>query len=238
MRLHTSRGLVAALIIILLWAVSLITALSLPFRGGLYFLAIPLVPIVMFLYTGLFITAHDAMHGVVVPGNRRLNDLIGSFCSIAYALFSFERLKTEHWKHHREPASAHDPDYHDGTHKGFFRWYLRFLGRYITWKQLLGMAIAFNVLKYGFGVSDFNLLALWVLPNILSTLQLFLFGTYLPHREPDSGYDDSHRARSSEYSEFISFLTCYHFGYHHEHHQFPSVPWWHLPSVRREVMAQ
>jgi beta-carotene ketolase (CrtW type) len=122
MRRHLSSGLPAALIIIVLWGATLAVALSIPFRGNLYLLALPLMPVVAFLYAGLFITAHDAMHAVVVPHNRQLNNLTGSFCSIAYALFSFERLKTEHWEHHRGPASAHDPDYHDGAHKGFFRW--------------------------------------------------------------------------------------------------------------------
>lgn len=237
MRRHTSIGLTAAFTIIVLWAVSLLGVLSIDFRGSLFLLAIPLIPLMTFLYTGLFITAHDAMHALVAPRNRILNNGIGTLCSIAYALFSFERLKTEHWKHHREPASDHDPDYHDGAHPGFFRWYLHFLARYVTWRQILGMAIAFNVLKYAFAVPDFNLIALWILPNLLSTLQLFLFGTYLPHREPEKGYDNPHRARSSNYSALLSFFSCYHFGYHYEHHRYPHVPWWDLPRVRHETRA-
>ena len=30
-----------------------------------------------FFYTGIFITAHDAMHGLVSPSYRKLNDAIG-----------------------------------------------------------------------------------------------------------------------------------------------------------------
>jgi fatty acid desaturase len=30
-----------------------------------------------FFYTGIFITAHDAMHGLVSPSYRKLNDVIG-----------------------------------------------------------------------------------------------------------------------------------------------------------------
>jgi beta-carotene ketolase (CrtW type) len=67
-------------------------ALKIPFRGNPYLLALPVVSVVTFLYTGLFITAHDAMHAGVVPRNRKPNNLIGSFRPIAHALFSFERL--------------------------------------------------------------------------------------------------------------------------------------------------
>lgn len=28
----------------------------------------------------------------------------------------------------------------------------------------------------------------------------------------------------------LSFLTCYYFGYHLEHHLYPNVPWWRLPE--------
>jgi beta-carotene ketolase (CrtW type) len=31
----------------------------------------------------------------------------------------------------------------------------------------------------------------------------------------------------------VSLLTCFHFGYHHEHHDTPWVPWWKLPAQRR-----
>jgi len=233
MQLFSHRGLFIALTIIVLWTAVLITSLSIRFEGVLFTLAIPLLLVTTFLYTGLFITAHDAMHGAVAPSKKRVNDLIGRLCSLAYALFSFAELRIEHWKHHREPASEHDPDYHDGQHSGLLPWYFRFLLRYVTWRQILGMAIVFNILKYCFNVPDFNLVFLWILPNVLSTFQLFYFGTYLPHREPCTGYDNPHRARSNDYSEILSFLTCYHFGYHYEHHQYSNVPWWDLPRVRR-----
>ena len=35
----------------------------------------------MHLYTGVFITAHDAIHGVVAPNNKRLNNIIGTLAT-------------------------------------------------------------------------------------------------------------------------------------------------------------
>jgi beta-carotene ketolase (CrtW type) len=189
-----------------------------------------------FLYTGLFITAHDAMHGIVAPQHKKLNNFIGALCVFLYALFSFQRLRNEHRKHHAQPASDSDPDYHDGAHRGFWAWYFHFMLTYVTWRQIAGMAIVFNVLLHTFKIPVANLLLFWIAPALLSTLQLFYFGTYLPHREPAGGYTNAHRARSNDFSALWSFLTCYHFGYHWEHHEHPYVPWWKLPAVRREIL--
>jgi len=53
------------------------------------------------LYMGLFVTAHDAMHGAVCGRRRRaLNDALGRACITCYAFFSYARLYEEHWRHH------------------------------------------------------------------------------------------------------------------------------------------
>ena len=187
-----------------------------------------------FLFTGLFITAHDAMHGAVCRHYRRLNHLLGIAAVCLYALFSYQKLWHKHWEHHRHVATPNeDPDFHDGEHKGFVRWYVNFLMNYIGWKQILGMALVFNVLHHLAHVSVPTLLLFWVVPSLLSTVQLFYFGTYLPHREPPHGYTNRHRSTTNNFNTLLSFLTCYHFGYHFEHHEFPAVPWWKLPSVHR-----
>jgi len=46
------------------------------------------------------------------------------------------------------------------------------------------------------------------------------------------GDDDPHHALSSNFPPWLSLLTCYHFGYHREHHEAPGVPWWRLPELR------
>lgn len=227
------NGLTAALTIIFLWLLSLIFLLSQDINQMSLWLIIPGMILQTFLYTGLFITAHDGMHGLVFPKNRKFNDFIGTSAVSLYALFSYNNLLTKHWEHHRNPASQQDPDFHDGVHPELFRWYFRFMSNYLTWKQVLGMAIIFNILLYLFGVHGTNLVLFWVVPSLLSTLQLFYFGTYLPHRELSEPYKDAHRARSNNYSVFWSFITCYHFGYHWEHHEYTHIAWWKLPRVRQ-----
>jgi beta-carotene/zeaxanthin 4-ketolase len=82
-----------------------------------------------------------------------------------------------------------------------------------------------------------NLLLFWVMPSLVSTVQLFLFGTYLPHREPLGGHLNRHRSNMNNWNVVWSFLSCYHFGYHYEHHDAPSTPWWKLPAVHRRATS-
>ena len=236
----TNRGLFIALGIIGLWGLSLSIFLRIGVENPSYAsaqISIALIPLGIlwqtFLYTGLFITAHDAMHGSVCPTYPRVNNVIGTIAVRLYALFSYRKLLEKHWAHHRTPASGRDPDFHDGVHSSFLAWYLRFMKEYLGWKQIVGMAVVFQIMAYVLGIPTLNLILFWVSPALLSTLQLFYFGTYLPHRTPEGGYDDPHRAQSNAYSTFWSFITCYHFGYHWEHHEYPDVPWWHLPAIRK-----
>jgi len=227
------KGLIIAIIIIATWALSLISFLTRDLNNFHPLLILLAIVWQIFLYTGLFITAHDAMHGAVFPGSRKINNAIGTFVVFVYALFSYKNLLNKHWDHHKYPASPKDPDFHDGIHKNFLQWYVHFIKNYISWKQILGIAIIFNVLLHLFHIPIQNLLLFWVTPSLLSTFQLFHFGTVLPHRETSEGYKDKHRARSVRLPVLLSFLTCYHFGgFHWEHHAYPNVAWWRLPATR------
>ena len=228
-------GLWRALALLGAWGVLLASTLSWPFEGQQWAWALVLVPLQTFLYTGIFITAHDAMHGIVYPPKQRVNDALGALAVLVYALFSYEAMRREHHGHHRHAGTQGDPDWHGGLRPGFMAWYVRFLRHYMTWRQLVGMALVFNALAHLGEIPQLRLVVFWVLPSILSTFQLFYFGTYLPHR--GDGFDDEHRARSNAYPEWLSMLTCYHFGYHWEHHAYPHCPWWRLPALRRALRA-
>lgn len=233
-------GVIPASIIILGWLGSLVALFGVDLSGSPWaalWIAAGMVWMT-FLSTGLFITAHDAMHGTVAPGSRRLNDAFGTVAVALYALFSYQKLHHKHHEHHAHPGKpGDDPDFHDGEHHSFWRWYLHFASGYVSWWQIAGMAIAFNVLSHVVGIPEPNLLVFWVVPALLSTLQLFYFGTYLPHRPPHAA-GDPHAARSNDYPVWLSFLTCYHFGYHHEHHERPGTPWWRLPAARRHLRTE
>lgn len=205
-------GWVSCLILLLTWRIS--------WQNPMMYLMILLQ---MHLYTGLFITAHDAMHGTV-SSSRKLNFIIGQICTALYAAFSFKKLYKKHHQHHRYVHSKLDPDYHNGN---FFPWYLKFLITYLSVWQILIMAIIFNVLKLWF--NEINLLMFWVLPSLLSTLQLFYFGTWLPHH---GLHDNPHHSRTQNRNHLIAFFTCYFFGYHYEHHDSPGTPWWLLWKMK------
>lgn len=232
------RGLFAAIIVVGIWFISLFFALTRDLNILTLWQMVILMIWLTFLYTGLFITAHDAMHGIVFPLNKQVNKSMGVITVSLYALFSYGTLLKKHREHHHNPGTDKDPDFHDGQHKGFWPWYFHFFFTYVGWWQMIGMAIVFNVLNHLFAFPPLNLLLFWVIPALLSTLQLFYFGTFLPHRELEEPFKDEHRARSNSFGIILSFLTCYHFGYHWEHHAYPFIPWWKLPSLRNKGKYQ
>lgn len=198
-----------------------------------------LAALLTWLYTGLFVTAHDAMHGLIAPRFPALNHTLGWICTRAYASFDYQLMLHAHWAHHRNPAEPGlDPDFHDGQNRSPAAWFAHFMLSYMTVRQLAAQGATFNLLWYC-GVPPLRLLCAWVAPSLLSAVQLFYFGTFLPHREPDiangvSAYADRHRARTpDDRSALWHFVTCFNFGLHHEHHLMPFVPWWRLPTVRR-----
>ncbi|WP_400191707.1 fatty acid desaturase [Hymenobacter sp. B81] len=227
------RGVAVALLIVLSWA-GLLTWLLGYYRPDWrtpwpYLLAL----VQTHLYTGLFITAHDAMHGVVSP-NRRLNNALGTLAAGLFAYNWFPRLLPRHHAHHRHVATPDDPDFHDGQHPHFLLWLLRFARNYITLTQVLLMALTFNVLKYFLPTA--NVIAFWMLPAVLATVQLFYFGTYLPHRgEHDP--DNAHKSGSQGRNHLWAFVSCYFFGYHYEHHDQPYLPWWRLWRAKQPKAA-
>jgi beta-carotene ketolase (CrtW type) len=228
-------GVVMAGTVMLLWLSSLIFLFSIDISQIPLFLIVLAVLWRAFLHTGLFITAHDAMHGTAFPQNRKVNDFIGSLAVQIYALLPYKTLLEKHKLHHHYPASAKDPDFCQQGQTNPFIWYVKFMKGYLAGKQtgvlFIGMAIIFCSLKWGLNISISNLLLFWVLPIVISSIQLFYFGIFLPHRRPKGGYSNRHRAKSIYYSVFWSFITCYHFGYHWEHHEFPYLPWYRLPSA-------
>ena len=224
-------GIAIASCIISLWIIDLIFLFSLHVSAVPVGLILPIVLWQTFISTGLFITAHDAIHGLVHPQNLKVNKLIGSFTVLLYGIFSYKELFQKHWLHHRYPASDRDPDFHNGKHKSLLGWYFYFMSRYCGWRQLIGLPAIFYALHYIFHIPKINLILFWILPCLLSSFQLFYFGTFMPHREPEAGYQYPHCAQTSKFSTFWSFVTCYHFGYHQEHHEYPHIPWWQLPRI-------
>lgn len=224
-----NKGVLFAGIILLLWSISLVLLLRLQidWSNPLVYLGIL---IQTHLYTGLFITAHDAMHGLV-SANRRVNHAIGWVSALLFSYNFYWRLFPKHHEHHRYVATEKDPDYHHSDN--FFIWYFSFARQYVNVWQILLMAITFNILKLFLPTE--NLIIFWMLPAILSTFQLFYFGTYLPHRGES---DNAHHSKSQAQNHLWAFISCYFFGYHYEHHDSPGTPWWKLWAEKEKQTAQ
>ncbi|RYF34903.1 MAG: hypothetical protein EOO38_29220 [Cytophagaceae bacterium] len=138
-----------------------------------------------------------------------------------------------HHAHHAHPVSAEDPDFTSDEQESFIRWLREFGLRYYGWREFLMMHIHVAVV-WSVGGELWKVFAYFAVPAWLSALQLFYFGTYLPHRTKNSpAHTNEHRARSNSMPSWLSLITCYHFGYHLEHHEHPNAPWWILPRVKR-----
>ncbi|HPN39726.1 MAG TPA: fatty acid desaturase [Melioribacteraceae bacterium] len=182
-----------------------------------------------YLYTGLFITAHDAMH-LTVSKNRKLNNVIGKISCFLFAGLSYSKLLKNHKLHHKYPGTEKDPDFYEKS-QNFFIWWFMFLKRYATILQIVIMAIVFNLLKIWF--DELKIWLFWVIPAILGTLQLFYFGTYVTHKYPHTDEMKPHNARTLKKNHFWAMISCYFFGYHYEHHASPGIPWWKLYLTKK-----
>ena len=221
-RNNSLTGVFVALAVIICWFVSLYSLLNWNFSWSNPLVYV-MILVQMHLYTGLFITAHDSMHHTI-SSNRGINNFLGYLSVFLYAGFFYNRLYSKHHKHHSHVHTDQDPDY---SPNGFWKWYFSFMMNYVSVIQLIIMAVAFNVLQIW--VSQTNLLLFWVLPSLLSTFQLFYFGTYLPHK---GEHDNEYHATTLKKNHFVAFISCYFFGYHLEHHQKPGMPWWQLYKTK------
>nr|G3F5K2.1 RecName: Full=Beta-carotene 4-ketolase; Short=PbBKT [Protosiphon botryoides]AEM45621.1 beta-carotene ketolase [Protosiphon botryoides] len=190
-----------------------------------------------FLYTGLFITTHDAMHGTIAMRHRKLNDFLGSFAISLYAWFDYKMLHKKHWEHHNHTGKVGaDPDFHRGN-PSILPWFARFMMEYSSLWQFAKIAWWATGMQL-LGAPFQNILMFMTAAPILSAFRLFYYGTYIPHHpEPGPASDkvemDWTMSRTSTAPSLLSFLTCYHFDLHWEHHRWPYAPWWQLPVCRK-----
>ncbi|QEY31215.1 beta-carotene ketolase [Synechococcus sp. RSCCF101] len=206
-----------------------------------------LLPLRAWLHTGLFIGAHDAMHGSLFPLQRHWNRMAGSLLLLLYAGLPYRRCCRLHRRHHRHCGQAGDPDHWPEPGAGrspvkclvpfrSLHWYASFMGRYLGRAQLIGIALFYGAVAavlwhwtpLGPVGSLLAPLSHWLLPLVLSSAQLFVVGTYLPHRR-------SPVVASLNWPGWLSLLACYHFGHHRAHHEQPWLPWYALPATDRST---
>lgn len=229
-------GAMVAMALCSAWLLSLVVCLGLDLDGLNPALVLVAVLVRTFLQTGLFIIGHDAMHGVLVPTRRALNDQLGAFALGLYAALPYGDCRQNHHQHHQAPGGALDPDVHCNRSAPLWRWYARFMNGYLSCRQFVALLAGWAVVALGaswcWATPIANVLLFCTLPLLLSSLQLFFVGTYLPHRHQATA-SNPHQAISLDWPEWLSLLACYHFGYHLEHHEAPQLCWFQLPMAHR-----
>jgi beta-carotene ketolase (CrtW type) len=229
-------GLMFAVLITMLWLITLVGCLSLDIDSIKLATLIPLVLLRTFVQTGLFIIGHDAMHGTLVPNSSKLNNRIGAAALLLYAGLNFHQCKSNHVLHHLLPETNSDPDYQSHPDHSAWRWFLEFMSRYMSFRPLTILVtgwlilIILNPSRDQHAVLSVALFS--ALPLILSSLQLFFVGTWFPHHR-NKNNSNRQTPRSLTVHPLLSFAACYHFGYHREHHLSPSTPWFDLPRLRQ-----
>lgn len=198
--------------------------------------ALMLAVVQCWLSVGLFIISHDAMHGSLIPGAKRANAAIGASLLFLYAGFSWRKMRDAHFDHHKLAGKTGDPDFDENNPAAFWPWYLTFLKRYFGLSSILLVSSVVTLYWLVLDVPVTTIVLLYGAPAIASSVQLFYFGTYRPHHHDGAEFADRHNARSENFGRLASLLSCFHFGYHHEHHCRPDTPWWGLPKERRKVL--
>ena len=225
-----------ATLILLSWLISTVSLLTLRVESLPWWLILTAILLRTWLHTGLFITAHDAMHGVLLPERKTWNERYGALCLALYAGLPYQACLHNHRLHHSRTATEDDPDFHNDPTAGLLSWYLRFMAGYLSHAQMGRLLGFWGVLVIGISLTNpmawLNLLLFFTLPLLLSSGQLFVFGTYLPHRT-QRGPGPQQQPESLDHPPWLSLLTCFHFGYHREHHDHPQLAWFELPARRQ-----
>mgnify|MGYP003336596783 CR=1 FL=1 len=205
-----------------------------------WWVLIPAIAVRTHLQTGLFIVAHDAMHGLVCRAHPVWNHRLGALCLIFYAFLPYTQSRRLHRLHHLAPGTAIDPDGPPAHNPSFWRWYARFMAAYLSPPQMIALLVFwFSLVLVCHRITPtavFNVLAFCTLPLLLSSWQLFLFGTFLPHRGQRAPHPNS-QPESLDLPAWLSLLACFHFGYHRAHHDNPGLSWFQLPAAHQRNAA-
>jgi len=231
-RNHIDLSLPLAGLIIFGWATVHIYSVFFHTLSAPIWQTLGLIALQCWLYTGVFIVAHDTMHGSLAPKTPKLNAIIGTAVLFVYAGFNWKKMREAHIAHHDHPGTDSDPDFNADNPTDFWPWYIKFFRTYFRLRQFL-VLFGFTMIYLLLGASYLNTIIMWAVPAIFSSVQLFYFGTYLTHRHADA-FPDEHNARTNDFGYLASLFSCFHFGYHHEHHLFPHEPWWRLPAKKGE----
>lgn len=193
--------------------------------------ALLVTPWLCFSFTGLFILAHEAIHGTLLPGRAQLGHALGRLFAFAYAFMDYGRLRACHARHHAAPGLPDDPDAHPSGR--FLPHLATFAARYLRWWQLLLLVGIGN--RLGQSGHTAALLLAYVVPVVASTLLVFTVGIHLVHhpRLLERGLaDPRHRTVGIDLGGVGSLVAILFFNSHWLHHEHPQLTWVQLGRYR------
>ncbi|MCA9605530.1 MAG: fatty acid desaturase [Myxococcales bacterium] len=199
-----------------------------------------------FLSQALYAVLHECSHLLAGRG-RALNRVVSLFANLPLLVpvaISYAHFHLMHHRHQGDPAR--DPDLpgaiEHGLARGGFVGKLLWQAGFPIWQVLRtrGMPaprqkgwLAANVIVQAvFAVG----LALWLGPSAIVYLALSLYFTMALHPIAARLVQEHHVVREGQetysYHGALNAISL-NVGYHHEHHDFPAVPWTRLPALRR-----
>jgi len=93
---NTVTGLLYAALVIGGWAAIHIYSVFFHSLNAPLWQTLGLIALQCWLYAGMFIVAHDTMHGSLVPGNEKANATIGKAIMFVYAGFDWSYMRKAH----------------------------------------------------------------------------------------------------------------------------------------------
>jgi fatty acid desaturase len=204
---------------------------------------------------------HDGAHRLLARDRRR-NDRLARLLVAPALVVDLLEYREQHFAHHRHVNAAADPDL--AEYQGWYAappwrraWRLisALLGLRVVlamfrlvragaWPQrVLAIAIpAALVAGVGSGVTPLRLLALyWVVPLTTWVMFVNLLRAVAEHYPPGTAARPHDRpavfrTRDVQASWFdAAFVVTRNVNYHLTHHLFPSVPFFRLPALHREI---
>ena len=255
-----------------LWAIPAFISL------GVYYTDIPIVcKVIVYLVMGWLSGSgivlsewigHDAVHGSLLPNNRKLGILISLIISPAILGFMNMGFAARHLEHHRYTNKESDYDtthyskykgilgrlFLSRIHKNFIYMYAAYLAfqgdsKHVlpgyTLRQIRLLVIA-NAIFAFLWIGFYTMIAIYNLPlfvflAFLPTISLILSTGALTYQQHGgTGNTDPGDHWRNTRSMTSPFWTFLYGGgnFHLEHHLYPSVPFFNLPKVHKYLKEQ